>query len=65
MKVFDAIAINPFLNSRRHPRKDIRWRYPERFPYRVIYQVLERERTAIVAAVVHVARHDREWRKRI
>ena len=65
LKVFDAIAVNPFLNSRRHPRKDIRWRSPERFPYRVIYQVLERERTVVVAAVLHAARHDREWRKRI
>ncbi len=36
MQVFDALAVNPLLGCRRHPRKDIRWRYPERFPYRVI-----------------------------
>ena len=30
-RVFDALAINPFLNSRRYRLKNIRWRYPERF----------------------------------
>jgi len=34
---FDALAVNPLLHARRHPNKDIRWRYPDRFPYRVIY----------------------------
>lgn len=65
LKVFSALAENPLLNSRRHPRKNIRWRYPERFPYRVIYEVLEDEKLVVVAAVLHAARHDREWRKRI
>lgn len=65
LKVLDALAENPLLNSRRHPRKDIRWRYPERFPYRVIYQVLEEHQTVLVAAVLHAARHDREWKKRV
>jgi len=43
--VWDALAENPMLNCRRHPTKNIRWRYPDRFPYHVIYQVLEAERT--------------------
>ena len=34
--VFDALAVNPLLYCRRHSSKDIRWRYPERFPYRVV-----------------------------
>jgi plasmid stabilization system protein ParE len=38
---------------------------PDRFPYRVIYEVVESERTVIVAAVLHAARHDREWQRRI
>jgi hypothetical protein len=41
IRVWDALAENPLLNSRRHPRKNIRWRYPDRFPYRVIYEVDE------------------------
>ena len=63
--VFDALAENPLLYSRRHPHKNIRWRYPERFPYRVIYEVIEAEHLVIVAAVLHAARHDRHWRRRL
>ena len=65
IQVWDAVADNPLLNARRHPRKNIRWRYPERFPYRVIYQVLEAEHMVVVAAVLHAARDDKYWRQRI
>jgi toxin ParE1/3/4 len=65
IQVWDALAENPLLNARRHPRKNIRWRYPERFPYRVIYEVLESEHLVVVAAVLHAARDDKHWRKRI
>jgi plasmid stabilization system protein ParE len=65
IRVWDALAENPLLNSRRHPRKNIRWRYPDRFPYRVIYEVVEAEQTVIVAAVLHAARHDRYWQSRV
>ena len=41
------------------------WRYPERFPYRVIYEVDEVGQTVKVAAVLHAARHDRHWKKRV
>jgi hypothetical protein len=27
IQVWDALAENPLLNARRHPRKNIRWRY--------------------------------------
>ena len=63
--VWNALQENPFLNARRHPAKNIRWRYPERFPYRVIYEVIESEKIVVVAAVLHAARHDRLWRRRI
>ena len=65
IRVWDALAENPLLNCRRHPPKHIRWRYPERFPYRVIYEVIEVERTVVVAAVLHAARHDRHWQRRV
>jgi plasmid stabilization system protein ParE len=65
IQVFDALTENPLIYCERHPRKNVRWRYPERFPYRVIYEVLETEGTVVVAAVVHAARHDRHWLKRI
>ena len=60
--LFDALAINPLLNCRQHPTKNIRWRYPKRFPYRVIYEVIEDSKIVIIAAVVHAARNDRVWR---
>ncbi|HEX5705466.1 MAG TPA: type II toxin-antitoxin system RelE/ParE family toxin [Pyrinomonadaceae bacterium] len=62
--VVDAIAENPLQNCRRHPIKNIRWRYPKRFPYRVIFEVIEEERLVVIAAVIHAARHDRVWRQR-
>jgi toxin ParE1/3/4 len=65
IRVWDALAENPLLNARRHPSKNIRWRYPDRFPYRVIYEVAEAEQTVIVAAVLHAARHDRQWQGRV
>jgi plasmid stabilization system protein ParE len=65
IQVWRALRENPLLNCRRHPTKNIRWRYPERFPYRVIYEVLETERKVVVAAILHAARHDRHWQRRV
>ncbi len=64
LSVFDSLADNPLLNSRRHPLKNIRWRYPEHFPWRVIYEVNEPERIVRVAAVLHAARHAQHWQRR-
>lgn len=63
--MWDALAENPVLHCRRHPKKNIRWRYPERFPYRVIYEVNEANNTVRVAAVLHAARHERYWKQRV
>jgi toxin ParE1/3/4 len=65
LAVLDELAINPLLHRRRHPHRNIRWRYPESFPYRVIYEVDERKKIVIVAAVLHGVRHDREWKRRL
>ena len=65
IQVWRALADNPLLHCRRHPTKNIRWRYPERFPYRVIYEVWEAERRVVVAAVLHAARHDQHWQRRV
>ena len=45
LTVLDELELNPLLHCRRHPTKNIRWRYPKRFPYRVIYEV-DRGRTS-------------------
>ena len=65
LTVLDALKTNPLLNCRQHPTKNIRWRYPNRFPYRVIYEVNEDRRLVILAAVIHAVRHDRAWRNRL
>lgn len=65
IRVWDAIAQNPLIGARRHPEMDIRWRYPERFPYRVIYRVNELEKSVLVIAVLHAARHHSRWQRRI
>jgi len=65
IRVLDSLAVNPLLNRRRHPLKDIRWQYPNRFPYRVIYEVINEENVVIVAAVLHAARDERVWRERV
>jgi toxin ParE1/3/4 len=65
IQVWEALAKNPLLNSRRHPQKNIRWRYPERFPHRIIYEIIEADKTVVVASVLHAARHDRLWQRRI
>jgi hypothetical protein len=65
IRVWRSLGQNPLLNCRRHPTKNIRWRYPDRFPYRSIYEVLEAEHRVVVAADLHASRHDRHWQKRV
>jgi len=65
LTVLDKLAINPFLHCRRDKRKNIRWRYLKRFPYRVVFEVIEPDKMVVVATVLHAARHDREWKRRI
>ncbi|HEY6803312.1 MAG TPA: type II toxin-antitoxin system RelE/ParE family toxin [Pyrinomonadaceae bacterium] len=62
--VFDALTINPLLHPRRHATRNIRWRFTKRFPYRVIYEVIDGERQVVVAAILHVARHQSVWQRR-
>jgi toxin ParE1/3/4 len=58
----DSLSANPLLTSRRHRRRNVRWIFPKRFPYRVIYEV-EKDAVLIIA-VLHAARHDRHWHSR-
>ncbi|MDB6024510.1 MAG: hypothetical protein JWM68_733 [Verrucomicrobiales bacterium] len=63
--VWDRLAENPLLHCRQHPTKNIRWRYPERFPYRIIYEAIESERKVIVVAVLHAAQDHGHWLRRL
>ena len=62
---WETILKFPLIGSRRHPAMDIRWRYPDRFPYRVIYSINQVEQFILVIAVLHAARHESRWLSRI
>jgi plasmid stabilization system protein ParE len=64
-RVWDELADNPLLNSRRVAERNIRWRWTRRFPYRVVYEVDEERRSILVIAVLHSARHHRHWQRRL
>ena len=49
--IWNTLAENPLLHSCRHKARNIRWRYLVRFPYRVVYEVVEAEHAVIVAAM--------------
>ena len=59
--VWDSLRENPRLGSRRHPNKDIRWRFPAHFPFRIVYQVEDETHEVVVLAVLHAARHELGW----
>lgn len=65
LDLWTELEINPLLNSKRHPSRNVRWRYPKRFPYKVIYIVDENTESVVVAAVLHAARHEKALMKRI
>jgi mRNA-degrading endonuclease RelE of RelBE toxin-antitoxin system len=65
LDVWADLAVNPLLGCKKHPRRNICWRYPEKFPYKVVYSVEEEKKTVAVVALIHAARHERVLRKRI
>jgi len=65
IRAWDEIAAHPLIGSVRHTLLDIRWRYPARFPYRVIYRVNEEERSLLVIAVLHAARQEKHWKRQV
>jgi len=61
----DSLERNPFLHRvrARYRRREVRWVYPERFPYRIIYYV---EGQAVrIFAVLHAKRSDAAWKTRL
>ena len=58
--MWDDLAENPSIGCRRHPVKNIHWRYAERFPYRVIYEINEVEQTVRVGGGTAALRERRD-----
>lgn len=57
-----ALSADPLIHRVRDRRRNVRWCYPKRFPYRIIYRVQEKHIT--ILAVIHASRQDREWKLR-
>jgi toxin ParE1/3/4 len=64
IRVLDRLAGDPLTGARGGSSSEVRWLYPDRFPYKIIYAMDTVERTVLVIAVLHAARHDRIWRER-
>jgi plasmid stabilization system protein ParE len=61
-EAIDSLSANPLIYQVRSS-KHVRWAYPHRFPYRIIFRVIRD--TVVIYAVVHSARHDRHWKPRL
>ena len=57
------IRASPLAHRLRNRRRHVRWFLASRFPYRIVYRVLDEHITII--AVLHASRHDRHWRGRV
>ena len=62
IEAIEALTTNPLLYRLRHKRKNIRWKLLDRFPYRIVFRVLDDLITVI--AVLHSACHERHWKQR-
>ena len=62
-ETIDRLSANPLIYQVRSHRKQVRWVYPHRFPYRIIFRVIRDK--VVIYAVVHAARHDRQWKPRL
>jgi len=63
MKALDKLQSNPLAHRLRDRSRGVRWCFPRRFPHRICYCVTGKRIT--VFALIHAARRDREWKKRL
>ena len=59
----NALLPNPLTYRLRNRRLGARWCFPRSFPYRIVYRF--HGDVVTVVAVIHAARHDRQWRERL
>ena len=59
----EDVRKQPLLARIRDIRRSVRWVFPRRFPYRIIYRV--EGDVVLIIAVIHAAQHDRRWKERI
>jgi toxin ParE1/3/4 len=59
----EDVRKQPLLARIRDGRRSVRWVFPHRFPYRIIYRV--QGDVVLIIAVIHAARHDHHWKERV
>ena len=62
-RAINTLPDNPLIYRIRERRRNARWFLPPRFPYRIVCQV--KGDLITVVGVIHAARHDREWKRRL
>ena len=62
-QAINTLPTNPLIYCLRERRRQVRWFFPPRFPYRIVYRV--NSKVITIVAVIHAARHDRHWRERL
>jgi plasmid stabilization system protein ParE len=62
-ETIETLAEQALLFRVRYRRKNARWTFPRRFPFRICYYL--EGQTVHVFSVIHAARHDRQWRRRL
>lgn len=62
-KTISSLPENLFRHSVRDRRFQVRWCYARPFPYRVVYRVIQN--TVVIYTVLHSARHESHWQKRV
>jgi ParE-like toxin of type II ParDE toxin-antitoxin system len=56
----EAVQKQPLVARIRDPRRSVRWVFPRRFPYRIVYRVAGD--VVLIIAVIHAAQHDPRWK---
>jgi plasmid stabilization system protein ParE len=59
----DRLLNNPLIYRVRYSRRPVRWAYTRRFPYRIIFHIVDE--TVVIDTVIHAKRHDRLWKRRM
>ena len=63
LAAIEGLPKNPLIYQIRERRRSVRWFLPPRFPHRIVYRI--HDDVITVFAVLHTARHEREWRRRL
>jgi len=59
----EDIQKQPLLARIRDSRRSVRWVFPRRFPYRIIYRI--KGDAVLIIAVIHAAQYERRWKERV